>query len=239
MVCTCVLFAVLCLISLSFRKVQLTKAETAFIQIPFSFYFGWIIFSIVANASVVMTKFSIASSGKTEEDWTMIMVAVLTIFTVLLKIFGRNPIFGIPVLWGLSGILYKHISMDGYGYQYPDLIMELMICVGILIIITAYYMFSGKAFSRKKRSIIEEMNSVMDEATAENIVNHTFKEYEVAEKLHKKKEQEEKEREIERKKNEKKQKREALINRFVKNRNDERRETEKESCEKVTEEHKI
>lgn len=199
MICTCVLFAILTVLVLSFRKIKLSKKEICFIQIPFSMYYGWVIFSIFANATVIMNKFSLASTGKPEEYWTIVLIGVLTTFTIIFKIIGRNPIYGIPVLWGMIGMIYRHVSITGYAFQYPDVVMELIICSGLLIIVTAYYTFSGKAFTRKRKSLTDTLHSVVEEATEETIINHSFKEYETIEEMLKQKEMEAKQKEAEEK----------------------------------------
>ena len=204
MICTCVLFAILTLLVLSFRKMELSKKEIYFIQIPFSMYYGWVIFSIFANATVITNKFSLASTGKPEEYWTILLIGALTAFTIIFKIIGRNPIYGIPILWGMIGMIYRHVSMTGYAFQYVDIVIELIICSGLWYIMTAYYMFSGKAFTRKRKSLSDTLNSVVEEATEETIINHSFKEYETIEEMLKQKEMEAKQREADEKSKKKK-----------------------------------
>lgn len=209
LICTILLFAALCMILILFQKIMLSKKEIIFIQIPFSFYLGWSVFSLIANITVIINKFSL-DFGKSEEFLTIIFIGVLTVFIIFLMIIGRNPIYGISNMWGFVGILIRHISMDGYAYLYPDIVKALIICIGILIIVTAYYLFSGKAFTRKRKSIFDTVNSVVEEATSETVINHTFKEYETAEEIHKQRELEEKKKALELKKEKRKERRDKI-----------------------------
>jgi len=91
--------------------------EKFFVNIPFSVYLGWITIATIANVTAYLVDIGWDGAGISEQLWTVIVIAVGVIIT-LLTLFTRNDIFySLVFIWALAGIIIKRsadISSD-YG----------------------------------------------------------------------------------------------------------------------------
>jgi hypothetical protein len=164
MICIVILFVCLCLIDLQIKKKNLDIKDILFLRVPFSLYFGWIMVAMVANVVVLMVKFSWDGFGSSDEFWTILIICITAILAIIILISGRDPVYGIVILWGFIGILIKHISSSGFEYLYPDIVIELVICIGIFVILISYYLCTGKSYSKRmQEDSDEDFEDVFDE----------------------------------------------------------------------------
>ncbi len=84
--------------------------EKVFVNIPFSTYLGWITIATIANVTAYLVNINWGGFGISGQLWTVIVIAVGVIIT-LLTLFSRNDIFySLVVVWALVGILLKRMA---------------------------------------------------------------------------------------------------------------------------------
>lgn len=84
--------------------------EKIFVNIPFSTYLGWITIATIANVTAFLVDINWDGFGISEQLWTVIVMAVGVIIT-LITLFSRNDIFySLVVIWAFAGILIKRMA---------------------------------------------------------------------------------------------------------------------------------
>ena len=102
------------LISLYLRlgtgRAEARNSQKILVNIPFSVYLGWITIATIANATAFLVKINWNKFGISDQLWTIIVIAVGVIIT-LITLFSRNDIFYcFVVIWALAGILLKRMA---------------------------------------------------------------------------------------------------------------------------------
>jgi len=106
------------------------NSEKILVNIPFSVYLGWITIATIANATAFLVKINWNKFGISDQLWTIIMVAVGVLIT-LIFLFSRNDIFySFVVIWALVGILLKRMADNSM----PDQSVIIASIAGISII---------------------------------------------------------------------------------------------------------
>ncbi len=86
-------------------------------QFPISIYFGWITVATVANISAYLTSIRWDGWDISAINWTITLVAILTIITIWVMNRRLNVIFGLVVGWGLYGILARLTAENRENYE--------------------------------------------------------------------------------------------------------------------------
>ena len=115
------------------NKEQYNLTETFFIRLPFSVYFGWITVATIANATVFLVSLNWNGFGIADAIWTIIILLVGAGIGIIRMLKDKNIFYGLVLVWAYAGILWKHISVDGFGEQYPSIISTVIICLVLLI----------------------------------------------------------------------------------------------------------
>ena len=104
--------------------------EKVFVNIPFSTYLGWITIATIANVTAYLVNINWNGFGISEQLWTVIVIAVGVIIT-LLTLFSRNDIFySLVVVWALVGIILKRIA----DTSVPDNMIVITSIAGIAVV---------------------------------------------------------------------------------------------------------
>jgi hypothetical protein len=133
---------------------KLTLKEKLFIHVPISVYIGWITVAIIANVTAVLVTIGWDGFGISQELWTILVIIVATIITLLIIITRNDYAYSVVIIWALIGIYLKRISEDPvYGFQNQIAYTALAAIIVILIIdsISAFRKISKK--SNTKNSI--------------------------------------------------------------------------------------
>ncbi len=101
-----------------------------FTQFPLSIYLGWISVATIANISVYLVAIGWDGAGISELTWTRIMIAAVTVLTLLMVFARKNIFFGLVVIWALWGIISKRETEGTLVYQ--DIIETGWIAIGII-----------------------------------------------------------------------------------------------------------
>ncbi|MGB7393007.1 MAG: tryptophan-rich sensory protein [Pricia sp.] len=80
----------------------------AFVWWPICLYSGWIAVATIANISAYLTKIGWDGFGLSDQEWTIIMIAVATLLNILM-IWKRNMReFAAVGIWALAAIFFRH-----------------------------------------------------------------------------------------------------------------------------------
>jgi hypothetical protein len=140
-----ILLVLLIKIADSLRKQKLTINEKIFISTPFSLYFGWITIATIANITVFLVSINWNGFGISKIVWTSIILLIGALIGILRMYKDKNLAYGVVLIWAYLGILFKHISINGFNKKYPSIIFTIYICLvlfGFFIIRILYKKYS-------------------------------------------------------------------------------------------------
>ena len=87
---------------------QVNRAETWMVRVPFSVYLGWITVATVANATQLLYFLGWNGGAIGPEVWTVIMLAVAVVLAWLMAITRRDVAYLLVLVWAFIGIATKH-----------------------------------------------------------------------------------------------------------------------------------
>ncbi|HCX65262.1 MAG TPA: hypothetical protein DHN33_08650 [Eubacteriaceae bacterium] len=82
--------------------------DKVFVKIPFSLYLGWITVATVANITAFLVDLGWNGFGLSESFWTVAMIAVATLIVARMVYAYKDVVYGLVLLWTLTGIGYRH-----------------------------------------------------------------------------------------------------------------------------------
>ena len=127
------------------RTEQLTSQEKFFVSIPFSVYFGWITVAAIANITVFLVSIGWDGFGIPEYVWTSIVLLVGAVIGILRMRVDKKIAYGLVLVWAYLGILLKHLSVSGFGGQYPGIVAVVIVCIALFLF------FIGKLIYKDRR----------------------------------------------------------------------------------------
>jgi len=120
------------------RSNNLTKEENRFIKIPFSVYFGWITVATIANITVFLVSIGWNGFGIADYIWTSIILLIGAAIGIWRTNKDKCTVYGLVLIWAYLGILFKHLSADGFAGQYPVVIYTVYLCLAVFAGTTIY-----------------------------------------------------------------------------------------------------
>lgn len=136
-----VLLFLLIKISDILRKEQFTSWKKLFIGTPFSIYFGWITVAAIANITVFLVSIGWGGFGIPDFVWTSMILLVGALIGILRMRKDKNAAYGLVLIWAYMGILLKHVSASGFGWQYPNIIITVIACLVFFGFFTSQLLF--------------------------------------------------------------------------------------------------
>ena len=130
-------------LNIGIEKVSLK--EKLFIHVPISVYIGWITVATIANITAVLVTIGWDGFGVSEEIWTMLVMIVAAIITILMLIKRKDCAYSAVIIWALIGIYLKRMTDDPlYGLQTQIAYTALLGIIMILIVsaIMSYLQYS-------------------------------------------------------------------------------------------------
>ncbi|MDQ1281746.1 MAG: hypothetical protein QG630_97 [Patescibacteria group bacterium] len=124
-------------------KEQLTSGEKFLISTPFSIYFGWITVAAIANTTVFLVSINWNGFGITDFIWTSIILLAGALIGILMIKKDKNIAYALVLIWAYFGILFKHVSVNGFNQEYQSIIITLIVCLALFIF------FTGKLLIKK------------------------------------------------------------------------------------------
>ncbi len=126
---------------------KVTMKEKLFVHVPISVYIGWITVATIANVTAVLVKINWDGFGISQEIWTILVLVVATIITLLVLITRKDCQYSAVIIWALIGIYLKRTSNDPkYGVQNQIAYIAAIAIIVILIVtlISAYKKYKEK-----------------------------------------------------------------------------------------------
>ena len=134
-----VLFASLLVmyLRLNIGKEEVSLKEKLFIHVPISVYLGWITVATIANITAVLVTIGWDGFGVGEEIWTMLVMIVAAIITILMLIKRKDYAYNTVIIWALFGIYLKRMTNDPiYGLQ-TQIAYTAVIAIIIILIVSS------------------------------------------------------------------------------------------------------
>jgi hypothetical protein len=116
------------------RLEKFNNSERMFISWPFSVYFGWITVATIANITVFLVSISWGGFGIADYIWTSLILLVGALIGILRMMRDKNTAYLLVFIWAYIGILYKHLSAQGFGGQYSSVILTATFCIVLFVV---------------------------------------------------------------------------------------------------------
>jgi hypothetical protein len=115
---------------------KLSIKEKLFVHTPISVYIGWITVATVANVTAVLVTFGWDGFGISESTWTILVLIIVAIISVLMIVKRKDIAYGLVIIWALLGIAFKRFEADPvYGIQTGIATTSLFVIIIIFITI--------------------------------------------------------------------------------------------------------
>lgn len=136
-----------CLIKLAeiIKKHSFALVDYICVKLPFSLYFGWISVATIANITVLLVSLNWNGFGLSDVFWMILIVFVGAGIGIWRMLKDRNLAYGLVFVWAYSGILLKHLSDSGFAGQYPNIIISVITCIGLLVLGAIYLLFMKRS----------------------------------------------------------------------------------------------
>ena len=95
------------LVSLIFINSRLGGSSNMLIKAAFGVYLGWICIATIANVTALLVHYNWNGFGISGEIWTMVMIFIGMVITILAIRKFENPWIGLSVIWAFTGIIIK------------------------------------------------------------------------------------------------------------------------------------
>lgn len=132
-----VFFMIILLFALSrcirlIHTAKLTTNERKWIQMPLSFYFGWVTVATMANITVWFVRIRFEGN---DVLWTCLLLGVGVLISSFVIYRFKDVVYGLAVLWGYVAILYRHLNLF---LPYQEIIIVSAISILCLIAMMVY-----------------------------------------------------------------------------------------------------
>jgi hypothetical protein len=126
-----------------------TLKEKLAVHVTISIYLGWITVATIANVTAVLVTLNVGELFLGQTTWTILVIAVATIISVLVLIQRKDIAYNLVIVWALLGIAIKRSSPDPiFGTQ-----MDIAIAAAVAIFIIIIIMLSRVVISGYKKTI--------------------------------------------------------------------------------------
>lgn len=112
--------------------------EKLFTRGAFSLYFGWITVASISNVSTWLASIEWNGFGQSEAFWTIAVLILGALIACIATLRRPDWVYALPVLWGYTGILIRHIGKSGYAGAYPGVIVTVAFGIAVLCFSSAF-----------------------------------------------------------------------------------------------------
>jgi benzodiazapine receptor len=123
-------------LKLNIGKSRASREERLYVHLPFSVYLGWITVAPIANVVAALVYINWDGFGLGEVFWTVAMIAVATLLTVVNLVSRGDVVYSLVIIWALAGIVVKQMSIQA-------LVIAGVLGIAILFVTTLYIKFTG------------------------------------------------------------------------------------------------
>lgn len=133
---------------LNIGKSNVTMTEKLCVQVPFTVYLGWITVATIANVTAFLVSVKWDGFGIAPLTWTILIVAIGTLLTILMLALRKDIAFSLVVLWAFLGIWMKRMTLPNtttdVNVATTISIAIVLIVAGILAVIGYQLMYKNK-----------------------------------------------------------------------------------------------
>lgn len=115
------------------RTFRLNVAEKLFFRLPFSIYLGWITVATIANATVFLVSIGWGAGGLAEQTWTILFLLAGLVIGAAISLKNKDIAYGLVIIWAYFGILFKHLSANGFVGAYPAIIITVSFSLVVML----------------------------------------------------------------------------------------------------------
>lgn len=133
-------------VSYQIQNIKRYTKDRFFISFPFALYFGWVAVTVLVNFMALLTSFGF----KLEPIVTILVIALGMIVGIYMTYKKRIMGFGLMLIWGYVGILYRHLSYGGYDGAYPEIIIATSTGIVMMIVLEVIMMIINRREERKE-----------------------------------------------------------------------------------------
>ncbi len=106
------MFALLATLIATYLRLNIGKSNVSFkeklsVHLPFSVYLGWITIASIADVAAALVSVNWDRFGLSDVTWTVIVIAIALIITLLVIFARRDIAYSLVVIWALVGIAVK------------------------------------------------------------------------------------------------------------------------------------
>jgi hypothetical protein len=105
----------LCLLAMYQRlgigRRQVRRSDKLAVHLPISVYLGWISLAIIANIASVLNVLIPGIPMYTQTLWTVVVLLLVTVITILMVWNRRDFAFGLVVIWASIGIALNRVAI--------------------------------------------------------------------------------------------------------------------------------
>ncbi len=133
---------------LDIGRTRVSRIEKACVHIPMSVYLGWITVATIANVTALLVSVGWGGFGIIEEVWTIAVLVVATLITLIMVFYRHDWAYGLVVVWALLGIVIKRLNPDPvFGVQTT---IAYTAAAALIIIVIAILLYSVSYVQMKK-----------------------------------------------------------------------------------------
>jgi hypothetical protein len=125
-----------------------STTERLCVHVPFSIYLGWITVATIANITAFLVSVNWDGFGISELNWTIIIIAVATLLTILMLTFRKDITFSLVVLWAFFGIWMKRTTLPNTTI---DMDVATTISIAMIFIVIGLLAVIGYQLIRKNK----------------------------------------------------------------------------------------
>ena len=117
-------------IRLGIGNISVPRSEQIFVNLPVSIYLGWITVATIANITAVLVVAGWDGFGLSEVFYTVLVIAVAAIITLLILLKRGDVPYSLVVIWAYIGIIIKRLRMG----DAPAVVIATAICLSIVVL---------------------------------------------------------------------------------------------------------
>ncbi len=125
-----------------YQRLGIGKAEVGFrdkflLHFPFSIYLSWITVATIANITAYLVKIGWNGFGISDATWTIIVLIVAGLITLLVLFIKRDYMYGLVIVWAFAGIMIKRMrpAFD----THINIVITAGIAAGLIFIISVIF----------------------------------------------------------------------------------------------------
>lgn len=119
------------------------REEKLCVHLPFSVYLGWITVASIANVAAALKAVAWDGFGIGESTWTVLVIAVALVITVIVMIKRRDIAYGAVIVWALVGIVNKQMAIQAVVWAASA--SAIVVTVALIVVAASFFTRPSKA----------------------------------------------------------------------------------------------